>query len=292
MKTATLFIVANIPALISSVAIPSELFSLLIPQKVLSTFQSLPTPILYPHITDSVEGKWIDYSINWWTSGFLPATSYLLLARQKMCNSTPSFDTSEGDWLTLGRASSGPLANLDAVSSVGHDIGFISFPFVEELMVCVFFLIHTANLHVIFRNPQNQTARDTVNKFAEMLAVRFNPVVGCTRSWDKPTRRSTTFTVSKLRSPRNSKHSYRRRTKVIIDNMMNLELLFHSANLTGNSTLRQIAVSHADATMRNHIRDDGEISLNNSKSLAEFNLRPPRFNMACCRIQRKYWQGY
>jgi hypothetical protein len=41
---------------------------------------------------------------------------------------------------------------------------------------------------------------------------------------------------------------------------MNLELLFHSANLTGNSTLRQIAVSHTEMTMRNHIRADGEIS--------------------------------
>jgi hypothetical protein len=142
MKTATLFVVVNIPILISSVAIPSELFSLLIPQKVLSTFQSLPAPILYPHITDSVEGRWIGHSINWWTSGFLPATSYLLLARQKMCNSTQSFDTGGGDWLTLGRSSAGPLANLDAAHGVGHDIGFISFPFVEELMVWVLFLIH------------------------------------------------------------------------------------------------------------------------------------------------------
>jgi len=49
---------------------------------------------------------------------------------------------------------------------------------------------------------------------------------------------------------------------------MNLELLFHSANLTGNSTLRQIAISHTDLTMRNHIRGDGEIAVNNSKLLS------------------------
>lgn len=46
--------------------------------------------------------------------------------------------------------------------------------------------------------------------------------------------------------------------QVIIDNMMNLEVLFASANLTGNDTLRQIATSHADKTMQNQIRDDGE----------------------------------
>jgi hypothetical protein len=39
--------------------------------------------------------------------------------------------------------------------------------------------------------------------------------------------------------------------------MMNLEVLFHSADLTGNSTLRKIAMSHADTTMKNHIRADG-----------------------------------
>jgi uncharacterized protein YyaL (SSP411 family) len=39
--------------------------------------------------------------------------------------------------------------------------------------------------------------------------------------------------------------------------MMNLEVLFHSADLTGNSTLRTIATTHADTTMKNHIRADG-----------------------------------
>jgi hypothetical protein len=136
-----IIIVASFPVLISCVAIPSELFSSLISQKILVTFQSLPTPILYPHVTDSM-GKWINHSINWWTAGFLPASSYLLLARQKMCNSTQSFNTSGGDWLTLGRSSSGPLANLNATHGIGHDIGFISFPFIEELVVCVSFLAH------------------------------------------------------------------------------------------------------------------------------------------------------
>lgn len=42
---------------------------------------------------------------------------------------------------------------------------------------------------------------------------------------------------------------------------MNLEVLFASANLTGNDTLRQIATSHADKTMQNQIRDDGKYLL-------------------------------
>ena len=42
--------------------------------------------------------------------------------------------------------------------------------------------------------------------------------------------------------------------------MMNLEVLFQSADLTGNDTLRDIATSHANTTMKNHIRPDGTLS--------------------------------
>jgi len=41
-----------------------------------------------------------------------------------------------------------------------------------------------ADVRAIFRNPNNQTAITAVNKFANILAARFNPTVGCTRSWD------------------------------------------------------------------------------------------------------------
>ena len=38
---------------------------------------------------------------------------------------------------------------------------------------------------------------------------------------------------------------------------MNLDVLFQSADLTGNNTLRDIATSHANTTIKNHIRSDG-----------------------------------
>ncbi|RYD73679.1 MAG: hypothetical protein EOP53_19680, partial [Sphingobacteriales bacterium] len=43
---------------------------------------------------------------------------------------------------------------------------------------------------------------------------------------------------------------------VIIDNMMNLELLFAATKLSGDSAFYKIAVSHADATLKNHFRAD------------------------------------
>lgn len=41
---------------------------------------------------------------------------------------------------------------------------------------------------------------------------------------------------------------------------MNLEVLFLSADVTGNDTLRAIATFHADTTMKNHIRADGTLA--------------------------------
>lgn len=69
---------------------------------------------------------------------------------------------------------------------------------------------------------------------ANSLATRFNPVVGCTKSWD----------------------SRRYAFSVIIDNMMNLELLFKALELGGPDSLKDVAISHAYTTIRNHYRED------------------------------------
>lgn len=43
---------------------------------------------------------------------------------------------------------------------------------------------------------------------------------------------------------------------VIIDNMMNLELLFFASKYTGNPKYKEIAMTHAETTMKNHFRSD------------------------------------
>jgi len=118
--------------------IPSELFSPLIPQKVLNTFNALPSPIQYPQYTDSTNGKWLYFSPNTWTSGFFPATGYALNARKAFCGVTPRNGLGAANWLNLARSASNGLLPLDASHGLGHDVGFISFPFVEELALCVF----------------------------------------------------------------------------------------------------------------------------------------------------------
>jgi len=59
---------------------------------------------------------------------------------------------------------------------------------------------------------------------------------------------------------------------VIIDNMMTLEVLFNAADITGNDTLRQIAKSHADKTMVNHVRADGATTSLKSLTTSRFGL--------------------
>jgi uncharacterized protein YyaL (SSP411 family) len=43
---------------------------------------------------------------------------------------------------------------------------------------------------------------------------------------------------------------------VIIDNMMNLEMLFYASKLTGDPRYYDLSVKHADATLKNHFREN------------------------------------
>ena len=69
---------------------------------------------------------------------------------------------------------------------------------------------------------------------SQTLIKRFDPKVGSIRSWDFGT------------------WEY----PVIIDNMMNLEMLFWATKYSGDSTFYNVAVKHADTTLKNHFRPD------------------------------------
>lgn len=83
---------------------------------------------------------------------------------------------------------------------------------------------------------KNDHYRQVLIQSAKTLSTRFNKTAGVIRSWDH----------------NKDKWDY----PVIIDNMLNLELLFEAAKLTGDSTYYNIAVSHANKTMENHFRKD------------------------------------
>ncbi|MFA9390633.1 MAG: glycoside hydrolase family 88 protein [Prolixibacteraceae bacterium] len=101
-----------------------------------------------------------------------------------------------------------------------HDMGF--------KMFCSF-----GNGYRLSSDPAYKTI---LLQSAKTLSTRFNPKVGCIRSWDH----------------NSDKWDY----PVIIDNMLNLELLFWASRETRDSSFYKIAVSHAETTMKNHFRDD------------------------------------
>lgn len=99
-----------------------------------------------------------------------------------------------------------------------HDLGF--------MMYCSFGLANQIKPKPAYR--------DVLITSAKSLASRFNSTVGCIESWDS---KAPDFLV-------------------IIDNMMNLELLFWATKATGDSSYYKIAVTHANTTMKNHFRPD------------------------------------
>jgi hypothetical protein len=131
-----------------------------------------------------------------------------------------------------------------------HDLGFIVFNSFGHGF------LETANPHY----------RDVVFAASRSLASRYNPRVRAIRSWD-------TDTVPDAR--RGWKYP------VIIDNMMNLEMLFWAARHGGDPHWAEIAEQHAMTSMRAHIRADG--------STAHVAL----FDPATGRLERTAtWQGY
>jgi len=77
--------------------------------------------------------------------------------------------------------------------------------------------------------------REVLLAGARSLSSRFNPRIGCIMSWNP---------------------SVKWKYPVIIDNMMNLEFLMWASKTSGDSSFQNIAVTHADTTIKNHFRKD------------------------------------
>lgn len=87
-----------------------------------------------------------------------------------------------------------------------------------------------------YRLTGNKEYKEIMLQSAATLITRYKENVGCIRSWD--------HNRDKWQCP------------VIIDNMMNLELLYWAFKESGDSVYYNIAVNHARTTMKNHFRED------------------------------------
>ncbi|MDA3812409.1 MAG: glycoside hydrolase family 88 protein [Spirochaetaceae bacterium] len=87
-----------------------------------------------------------------------------------------------------------------------------------------------------FRLKDGESYKKILIESATTLASRYNSITRCIRSWD--------HNRDKWEFP------------VIIDNMLNLELLFWASKESGQSNYFEIAKSHALTTLANHFRID------------------------------------
>jgi len=167
--------------------------------------QNLPAdkfPKTYFPKTDKYEWS----GSGWWCSGFYPGSLLYIYEQTK-------------DQATLTEANRIlKVLEKEKFNTSTHDLGF--------MMFCSF-----GNAKDIDPKPEY---KDILIQSAKSLASRFDPKVGCIKSWDS------------------NKNEY----LVIIDNMMNLELLFWATKVTGDSSYYKIAVTHANTTMKNHFRPD------------------------------------
>lgn len=159
-------------------------------------------PKTYHPTTDKLETSGSD----WWCSGFYPG-SLLYLYEQ----------TKDEKLYTEAQRMLG-LLEKEKTNKGTHDLGF--------MMYCSF-----GNANRIAPKPGYN---EILLTSAKSLSIRFNPKVGCIKSWDS---KPSDFLV-------------------IIDNMMNLELLFWATKFSGDSSFYKIAVTHANTTMKNHFRPD------------------------------------
>ncbi len=160
----------------------------------------------FPKTYFPTTGKHEYSNSGWWCSGFYPGTLLYIYEQTK-----------DQALYTEAMRILEPLKKEQYNKST-HDLGF--------MMFCSF---GTANR----LQPKPEYKEILINS-AKSLCTRFDPKVGCIKSWD----------------------SKKPEFLVIIDNMMNLELLFWATQVTGDSSYYKIAVTHANTTIKNHFRPD------------------------------------
>ena len=133
--------------------------------------------------------------------------------------------TNDKSWLVQSKRFTEALDSIQYLTW-HHDVGF---------------MIGSSYLNIYRLNP-NKAYKKAIIQTAKSLCTRFRKKAGVIQSWnvDRGWQSKRGWTCP-----------------VIIDNMMNLELLFEATRLSGDSTYWKVAVSHANKTLENQFRKDG-----------------------------------
>lgn len=171
---------------------------------------------LYPH--SMYDNDSIKYyDITEWTGGFWPGILWYMFEY----TNDKSWEKAATEWTHS--------LESNQYNTAHHDIGFMMFSSYGNA------------IRINPDNPANTKYQEILLQSAESLTKRYSPVVGSIQSWNK---RKSKGEINTWEYP------------VIMDNMMNLELLFYASRVSGNDKYRQIAIKHAETTMQNHLRKD------------------------------------
>ncbi|KAI0156895.1 unsaturated glucuronyl hydrolase [Xylariaceae sp. FL1272] len=188
-------------------------------------------PTKFPEYTQPGSTEYVKTALDFWTSGFFPGSLYCLLQRKRRyeAGSSTGQDAKVHE-LQLEFACKWWTENLhqNAYLTTTHDLGFMIAPWAKPA----------------WELNRDYKALGTMIQAAKALHGRFHKRVGLIRSWDT--------CVTKRYQFLNPAGEF----LTIIDNMMNLDLLFYVSRLTNNKEMFDDAVQHARTTMRTHIRSD------------------------------------
>ncbi|ORX46982.1 glycoside hydrolase family 88 protein [Hesseltinella vesiculosa] len=183
-----------------------------------------PAPGTFPHCTNQGASEYIYEPSKWWTSGFFPGSLWAICER---ASKHPMDGYNLDEVVKLARKWSGRIEQ-EQYNTETHDIGFMIMPsFQRDLEV-----------------TGAKSCESVIVNAAESLLTRWNEHVGCIRSWN-----------------RTQTHLYCFDCKdtdflVIIDNMMNLDLLYSASLITGDSKFANVATRHTETTLKHHFRKD------------------------------------
>jgi hypothetical protein len=159
-----------------------------------------------PRSYDSLKNELITSGTEWWCSGFYPGTLWYL------------YEYTKDESLKAEAIRSTALLEKEKNNKGTHDLGF--------MLYCSY-----GNG---YRLTKNSSYKDIMITGARSLSTRFNPLIGCIKSWN------------------NNRWQF----PVIVDNMMNLEFLCEMTKLSGDQTFSEMAITHANTTIKNHYRSD------------------------------------
>lgn len=187
--------------------------------KVIRVAETAPEdPTSFPHVSNKGANKVVYEPFEWWTSGFFPGTLRVLTERVE----------------THGRPVGVEAAKLEALArdwqrklephqnNVNtHDIGFLIMP----------------SFYRDYKLHGSKAAADIIVQSAESLLTRWSEKVGAFRSWNG------------MKNHRMDFSNMATDFLVIIDNMMNLDLLYVASEITGDPKYAAKATKHAETTL-------------------------------------------